>query len=187
MKKGYTLNAKGNSLLVLKALGFFVENPYYEIYLREFGRKLGISINSAQRFLSLFLKQGFILEFRKGNLRYFKANLDSVVFRNIKKTFSLKKIEDSGLLDVLKENFSNAVLFGSLSKGTDDLDSDIDLVCIGIKKEINLLQFEKKLGKEINLHTFTLARWKEQKKENKAFYQDVIAGINLAGEMPISD
>ena len=187
MKNRCILNLQENGLLILKALKFFTDNPYYEVYLREFGRKIRISPNSAQRFLNLFLKQGFILEFWKGNLRYFKANLGSIVFRNIKITFSLKKIEDSGLIDILKENFSNVVLFGSVSKGTDDIGSDIDLVCIGIKKGIDTSEFEKKLGREINLHAFTLAQWKEQKKENKAFYQDVITGINLIGEIPIID
>ena len=187
MKKGHISSVGESNLLVLKALEFFVENPYLEIYLREFGRKLKISPNSAQRFLNLFLEQGFISEFRKGNLRYFKANLNSIVFRNIKITFSLKKIEDSGLLTVLKENFSNVVLFGSLSKGTDDKNSDVDILGIGLKKEMDLSEFEKKLGRRIDLHLFTLVQWKEQKKKNKAFYQDVITGINLIEEIPLVD
>ena len=53
MKKGY-------NLLVLNALGFFVENPYEEIHLREFSRRLKISVNSSQRFLGLFLNEGLI-------------------------------------------------------------------------------------------------------------------------------
>jgi predicted nucleotidyltransferase len=186
MKNRYNIKIQ-EDFLVLKALGFFVENPYSEIYLREFGRKMEISPNSAQRFLNLFLKQGFIIEFWKGNLRYFKANLNSIVFRNIKITFSLKRLEDSGLIMNLKENFSNVVLFGSISKGTDDIGSDVDILCIGIKKGMDFSEFEKKLEREINPHIFTLARWKEQKKENKAFYQNVLTGINLVGEMPLVD
>ena len=50
MKKGY-------NLLILKALGFFIDNPYNKIYLREFSRKLKISLNSAQRFLNFFLEK----------------------------------------------------------------------------------------------------------------------------------
>lgn len=181
MKKGY-------NLLVLNALEFFVENPYEEIHLREFSRKLRISPNSAQRFLNLFFNQKFILEFRKANLRYFKANIDSIVFRKLKLTFSLKKIEDSGLINYLRERFPQVILFGGVAQGIDDSQSDIDIICIGIKKHIELHQFEKKLKKEINIHIFNMAQWKIQKSENKAFYQDVIStGVNLIGEIPIID
>lgn len=171
---------------ILNALNFFIENPYEEIHLREFARRLKISANSAQRFLKIFLDENLIKEERRANLRYFKANIDSIVFRNIKITFSLKELEDSGLIKLLKENYSNVVLFGSVAKGTDDKNSDIDLVCIGLNKKIDLFPFQKKLSKEINTHIFTLAQWKEQKKENKAFYQEVIStGIKLIGEIPI--
>ena len=176
------------NLLILKALEFFIENPYEEIYLREFSRKLEISPNTAQRFLDLFLKEDFVKEEKKANLRIFKANLDSLVFKYIKKINSIKKIRDSGLIDDLRGRFSSVILFGSVAKGLDESKSDIDLVCIGdidIKK-INLYDFEKKLKKEINLHIFNRSKWKKQARENKAFYQDVIIdGINLIGEIPI--
>jgi len=175
------------NLLVLKALEFFIENPYEEIYLRDFSRRLEISPNSAQRFLDLFLKENYLKEERKGNLRIFKANIDNLVFRYIKKTYSIKKIEDSGIIDYLKKICSQVVLFGSTAKGLDDKTSDIDLVCIGREKP-DIRIFEKKLKKEINLHVFTLSQWRKQKLDNKAFYQDIITtGINLIGEMPIID
>jgi len=179
MKKGY-------NLLILKALEFFIENPYDEIYLREFSRKLNISPNTSQRFLDLFLKEDFIKEEKRANLRYFKANLDNPVFRQIKITYSIKKIKDSGLIDYLGGYFSSAILFGSIAKGVDDDKSDVDLVCIGPNKKLSLHTFEEKLKREINLIVFNIGQWKKQKKENKAFYQDVIVnGINLIGEIPL--
>ena len=174
-------------LPILNALEFFIENPNEEIHLREFARRAEISVNSAQRFLKIFLENNFIQDFRKVNLRYFKANLDSIVFRNIKLIFSLKKIEKSGLLEFLKKDFIYVVLFGSVAKGLDDKTSDLDLVCIGkFKKQLDLHSFEKKIGKEINVQIFDLEKWRNCKTKNKAFYQDVIStGINLVGEMPV--
>ncbi|MBI3623980.1 nucleotidyltransferase domain-containing protein [Candidatus Pacearchaeota archaeon] len=184
MKKGY-------NLLVLKALSFFAENPYEEIHLREFSRRLKISANSSQRFLNFFLNEGLVKEEKKANLRYFKADLDSIVFRNIKITFSLKKLENSGLLDDLKETASHVVLFGSMAKGLDDFKSDIDLVCIGASgKEIKeiIAKKQEKLDREITPHVFSWLEWKKQPRTNKAFYQEVIStGINLIGEMPLVD
>ena len=179
MKKGY-------NMLILKALDFFIENSYEEIHLREFSRRIGISPNSSQRFLNFFLKNDFIIEERKANLRYFKANLDNLVFRHIKITYSLQKIKESKLIDNLADKFTSVVVFGSIAKGLDDKKSDIDLVCIGNAKDINFEDYEDKLGKTINSHIFTLLEWKKQKDKNKAFYQDVITeGINLIGQIQI--
>ena len=174
------------NLLVLNALEFFINSPYEEIHLREFSRKLKISINSAQRFLTLFLKEGLIKEQRRANLRYFKANPDSIVFRSIKITYSLKKIQDSELIDFLKSKFTNVILFGSVARGLDDKNSDLDIICIGNKKKYDIYKFEKKLSKEINIQIFDSEQWQKTKAENKAFYQDIIStGINLIGDMPV--
>ena len=117
MKKRHNNPKEGFNLLVFKALKFFIENPYEEIHLRGFSRKLRISPNTAQRFLSLFFKENLINEERKANLRYFKANHENLVFRHIKKSYSMKLLTDSGLLEYLKENkFSNIVLFGRLAE-----------------------------------------------------------------------
>jgi predicted nucleotidyltransferase len=182
MKKGY-------NLLVLNALKYFVENPYNKIHLREFSRNLKISPNSANRFLDLFLKEGFVIEERIANLRYFKANLESVSFRQLKKLFCVKKIEDSGLLNELKDFCFSLVLFGSCSKGLDDENSDMDFVIITKnenKVKTIFKKYEKKFNREVSLHIFTSLKWKKQKVENKAFYQDVVSnGINLIGEIPI--
>jgi len=181
MKKGY-------NLLVLEALEFFIKNPYKEIHLREFSRNLKISPNSSQRFLNLFLKKEFIKEERKANLRYFRANLENLIFKHIKIVFSLQELKDSGLIREFLDKFSNLVLFGSMAKGLDDKTSDIDLVGISKEKNINLGRLEEKLGRQINLHLFSPAQWKMQKNQNEPFYQDVIIdGINLIGEVPVID
>ncbi len=172
--------------LIFKALEFFINNPYKEIYLREFSRKLKISPNTSQRFLNMFLKEELVIDKREANLRYFKANLENVVFRFLKKTYSVSKIKSSGLINYLKPKFSNIILFGSMAKGEDDLKSDIDIVCVGKKQKLDLYEYSKKLNKEINIYVFNFSEWRKQKKENRAFYEDVVSsGISLEGEMII--
>lgn len=187
MKKRYNIDF--GDMLVVKALKFFVDNPYGEVYLRDFGRKVGISPNSAQRFLNLFLKEGLVKEFRRANLRYFKANIESFVFRHIKISFSLKVIENSGFVNFLNENgASHVVLFGSVARGEDDKNSDLDVVYIGVKKKLDYLRYESKIGRELNVHFYSWGDWKKVSKENRAFYNDVMRdGINLIGGKPIVD
>jgi predicted nucleotidyltransferase len=189
IKKSYNCMKKGYNLLILGALKYFIENPYNKVHLREFSRILKISPNSANRFLDLFLKEGFVIEERVANLRYFRANLKSVSFRQMKKLFCVKEIENSGLLDELKGVCFSLVLFGSCAKGVDDKNSDIDFVII-TKNENKIKtifkKYERKFNRELSLHIFSSLRWKKEKIENKAFYQDVVSsGINLIGEIPI--
>jgi len=184
MKKGY-------NPLMFRALEFFINNPYEEIHLRGFSRRVKISLNSSQRALKLFLNEELIKEERKANLRYFKANLDSLVFKYIKKTYSIKKIINLGLIESLKNEVSHLVLFGSIAKGEDDKNSDIDLLGISANKnkvKKIIFNYYKKVDREINFHVFSWAEWKKQKEQNKAFYQEIIStGINLIGGVPIVD
>lgn len=189
MKNKDNDKAEGFNLLILKSLKFFIENPYKEIHLREFSRKLNISPNTAQRFLNLFLNEGLIKEERKANSRYFKANTDNILFKHIKITYSLRELNKKDLILSLKNNSSHVVLFGSVAKGLDEENSDIDLLIISDdKKKIKdiLFNIQDKFDREINYHIFSWSEWKKQKTENKAFYQDIIStGINLIGEIPL--
>ena len=61
-----------------------------------------------------------------------------------------------------------------------------DILVIGKEKQLNLDQFEKIIGKEINLHIFSWSEWNKQAEQNKAFYFEIIIyGVPLHGEMPL--
>lgn len=175
--------------LVWKALEYFIQEPYKKIHLREFSRKLKISPNSASRFLDKFVKDRFVNEERVANLRYFIANIDSPTFRRIKQFYSINQIENSELIDKLRELCLNLVVFGSVGKGIDSSESDIDILIIGKDKkkiEDEIRKIQKKFNRELNPVIFNDVEWQKQKINNKAFYQDIISGgINLIGEIPI--
>ncbi len=188
MKNRY--NKNGKMSLVERALEFFIQHPSQEVYLREYGRLLKISPNSAQRFLNRFVGLGYLIEQKRGHLRYFKANLESLVFRQLKIIASLKELELKGVLSLLKEcGASHAVLFGSVAQGTDDEKSDIDIVVISSSKEDvrkALAGVQKNFSRELSAQIFSWAEWKQQANTNKAFYLDVVTkGISLIGEKPV--
>ncbi len=176
-------------MLFLKTASYFLENPYKEIYLRGLARKLKISPFAVKKYTSILLKENLIVEERKANLRYFKANSTNGFYRQIKISFNIQKILKSKLPDFIQKNIpalSSIVLFGSIAKGTDDEKSDVDLLIIGKDKTISLDNFEKVLGKTINIHILLWSEWKKNYKNNRAFYYDIIAhGIPLYGELPI--
>lgn len=188
MKKRYNNDLEMS--IAERALDFFLKNPSQEVYLREYGRILKISPNSAQRFLNRFAARGYVVEQRRGNLRYFKANLESLVFRQLKIIASLKELEVKGVLSLLQEcGASHAVLFGSVSEGKDDEKSDIDILVITSSKEDvrkALAGVQKSLSRELSTQIFTWVEWRGQEKNNKAFYREVIMkGISLLGEKPV--
>ena len=176
-------------ILALHVLEFFFENTHGEVYLRELARRVKLSPFAVKKYMEFFLKKGLIVEERIANLRYFKANRSSLVFKHLKVSWNINKIVESGLIDYLvsvSQNVSSVVLFGSVAVGNDDKNSDIDLVVIGKNENLNISKFRSKLKKEVNLHVFGWSEWKKQVKTNKAFYSDVIVhGIALHGELPL--
>lgn len=176
-------------LIFLKVVKFFLENPYEEVYLRQLAKKLNLSSFAIKKYSDLLVKENLLKEERKANLRYFKANISNIFFKHLKIAYSVNLIVKSGILDFLKQNLSNVssiVLFGSMAKGEDDKQSDVDLLVIGKDKYLDLKKFEQLIGREITLHIFSWSEWNKQAVENKAFYFEVINyAIQLYGEMPI--
>lgn len=174
---------------IMKIAEYFLDHPYQEVYLRELAKKLKLSTFAVKKYVDFLLKEDFIKEERKANLRYLRANTSNLFFKHVKIALSLKKLIQSGIIDFLKEhtiNLSSIVLFGSVAKGEDSLESDIDIVAIGKEKSVSMSAFEKKLGRSINTHFFSWSEWNKEAEKNKAFYFDVIAyGVSLYGELPI--
>ncbi|NOZ80949.1 MAG: HEPN domain-containing protein [DPANN group archaeon] len=112
------------------------------------------------------------MERKQANLRIFRANNSNPAYRHLKIAENLQNIQESGLVPHLKETIpavTSIVLFGSVATGTDNQESDIDLVIIGKKKAIDCSSYEKKLGKPINHHIFSWAAWKKKQKQDRAF------------------
>lgn len=175
--------------MLLKVVRFFLENPYEEFYLRQLARKLGLSVFAIKKYADLLVNEGVIKEERKANLRYFKININNLFVKQLKIAFNLNVLLKSGLIDFLKENLANIssiVLFGSMSKGENDKNSDVDILVIGKEKYINLGEFEEKINRDITLHIFSWSEWNRKAKEDNAFYFEIIAnGLALYGELPL--
>ncbi len=172
----------------LRFLAFFMDNPYGEVYLREAAKRMGLSPFAVKKYAEMLLRDGLIVEDRRANLRYFKANADSQSLRHLKIARSLDAVKRGGLVEGIVDavpNVSAIVLFGSVARGTDDLGSDLDLLIIGSKGRVDWEQYEGRLGREVNAHFFTWDEWKRKAAEDAPFYREVVRyGIPLHGEMP---
>ena len=177
-------------LKFIKFTEFFLANPYKEVYIRELARKLKISPFATKKYADILVKEGLILDEKKANLRYLKPNVSNLFYKHLKISCNIRQLFKSDLIDFLKNNLANLtsiILFGSLAKGEDSQESDIDILIIGKQKHLGIGEFEDKLNKEITLHFFSWSEWNEKAKEDHPFYYEIINhGIPLHGELPLT-
>lgn len=179
-----------HELKFIKFVEFFLLNPYKEFYIRELAKKLKISPFATKKYADILVKECLILEEKKANLRYLKANINNLFYKHLKVSYSIRQLLKSGLIDFLKNNLANVtsiILFGSIAKGEDSDESDVDILIIGKQKHLSLNEFQNKLGKKITLHFFSWSEWNSKAKEDHPFYYEIISyGIPLYGVLPLT-
>jgi len=173
----------------MKILQYFFDNPYEQIHLRGLSRKSKISVYATKKIVDDLVNQKILIDNRLGNQRFIKPNLENQFFKQLKIAFSIKKIQDSKIIEYLEEKIpaiSSVILYGSTSQGKDDEKSDIDLLIIGQKTKIDISKFEKIINKEINLLIMKWSEWRIHTKQDKPFYREIIKdGISLLGDIPV--
>jgi predicted nucleotidyltransferase len=177
-------------LKFIKFVEFFLTNPYKEVYIRELAKKLKISPFATKKYADNLIKENLILDEKKANLRYLRANTNNLFYKHLKISYNLRQLLKSELIEFLKSNLANVssiILFGSLAKAEDSDESDIDILIIGKQKHLELKKFEDKLDKKIALHFFSWSEWNSKAKEDHPFYYEIINhGIPLYGELPLT-
>ncbi len=170
-----------------KVLGIFFEDPSPKgigFQLREISRKVAIAPPSVKRYLNDLEKEKLIVKTKHRIHGYpvYYANRENEEFKFLKRTDTIIKIKESGLIDYISESCipDVIILFGSASKGEDLKESDIDLFVLSGKEKIDLLQFEKKINRKINI--FFSEGFNKLSKELK---NNIINGIILKGYLKV--
>ncbi len=171
-----------------KILELFMRNPSGEFHLREIARLSGLSTTAAKARLKQFEKHEIIGSEKKKNLMIFRTR-DTEEYREAKKLYNMQVIKSSGLLSYIDNKFRHpeaVVLFGSAARGEDTEKSDFDIFVLSeIKKETDLPDFEKKIGKKINVIAMTPKEFGEAKNKSPEFVNNVINGIILEGYLKV--
>ncbi len=174
---------------VLKVLSLFLRDPYNGYYLRELARKLPMDPMTVKRALDLLVGDGLILKYREKNMILYKGSTENPHFTFTKVSYSLSVIYDSHLVEHIMECVFGSiciVLYGSVAKGEDGNDSDLDLLVISSSDQV-ALSIED-LPWEFNPVFMTLDDWTKTSSSNRPFYDEVIrTGIVLHGTLPVMD
>lgn len=144
---------------VLALLFSHAEESYY---LRQIIRMTGAAHGAVQRELAHLHAAGLVTRVRRGNQVYYQADRESPVFAEVRglivKTAGVASVLRAALASVAG-NIEIAFIYGSVAKGTEKSNSDIDVMVIG---EVTfgdivqaLLPAQQQLGREVNPSVFT--------------------------------
>jgi len=168
-----------------KILDFFIEEPEKEFHVRQIAKLVKKSPTTISKYLKKLKKEDILKSEKKLNHLFFKANSENNKFKIIKLNYNLNSLFNSGVIDYLIKEFNypkSIVLFGSFAKAENISRSDVDLLIISnLKKNIDLKEFEKKLGYEIQLFVYSKEEIEKMKEKNKELLNNFVNGIVIYG------
>lgn len=169
---------------VNKVLEYFMLNPTAKVHLREAARQSKVSPAGALKMLKKLIKSSLAVKFRESGRVLYMANNENVQFKELKIIVNLYSAYSSGLVFYLQEAYEYPeaiILFGSFAKGEDTEKSDVDIAVLTSKtKNLRLGEFEKKLGKKINI--IEIGNLKDAKKE---FVNGLCNGAVISGYLKV--
>ncbi len=152
-------------------------------YLRQLVRTSGVGLGPAQRELKKLTAAGIITRTRRGNQVYFQANRSCPVFRELKDLIS-KTVGVTAALEAalapLAGRIKLAFIFGSLSRGGEKRDSDVDVLVVGklsfAELSACLGPVQEGLGREVNPHLYPPAEFRRKIRSGHHFLNSVVKG-----------
>jgi predicted nucleotidyltransferase len=151
-------------------------------HLRELARLTGIgSPGSLKKELDQLVQAGLVKMARVGNQTLFCANVAHPVFPELQGLVR----KTAGLVDMLQQALAPllglidvACVYGSVARGTDTAQSDVDVLLIGdvsfAQAVLALHDCQSVLGREINPKVFSRSEWQAKKLAGNSFFQDVL-------------
>jgi len=146
-----------------KILRLLFGQPGKSFYSKELVDRARIGTGTVLRELEKLSEAGLLTVKKIGNQKHFQANPASPIFEELKgivrKTFGLSDL----LRDALnkhKDKIKVAFIYGSIAKGSDNAESDIDLMLISDQMTypdllVGLSKLEHQLGRQINPTIYT--------------------------------
>lgn len=160
-----------------------------ELHMREIERQSELAIGTIQQDLRKLTKLDLVTSHRDGNRLYYRANANHPLFQEIKTLV----VKTTGALPLLTEAFRSkkvsgqevlsVFIFGSIARGEERAESDIDLMVIGnigLRKVSHLLSgMSEKLGREINPYVLTAHDFKRRLSSQDHFLTQVMSTKKL--------
>jgi len=164
-----------------RVLGLLFGQPERSFRGAELVRLAASGTGATHRVMTRLAAAGLVTVSRVGNQKHYRANPRSSVFAELRdlmqKTAGLAAPIGEGL-SPLNARIRAAFVFGSIAGGTDDADSDIDLMVIGeglsYSEVYEALQpAERRLDRKINPSVLSPSEWKRRLRARNPFVENV--------------
>ena len=167
-------------------LALLYGHPERAYYLREIVRATGLGLGPVQRELAQLTAARIITRSDSGHQVYFRANTDSPIFADLKnliaKTAGAADAIREALLP-LQERVALAFVFGSVARGEETRESDIDVLVVGdvsFAEAVRALRdAHERLEREVNPSVYPLEEFKRRIEEQHYFLREVLSGPKL--------
>jgi len=150
-------------------------------YLSELAGFLHTRPSSLQRELTALAQSGLLNQRRDGRRTYFKAEMQSPIFQDLGSIFE-KTVGLIPSLRVVLRPFEKKVVcafvYGSVARREESAASDVDLMVIGnvglAELAPSLRKAEKRLGREVNVTSYSLGEFRRKVAEGDHFLTSVL-------------
>lgn len=160
--------------------------PEHWWYITELARHLDVTPSSLQRELDSLAHAGVLLTRRDGRRVYFKANADSPIYPELRGLMFKTTGMVPSLRDALKkfgDRIKLAVLYGSVARGNERPESDVDVLIVGKLQQIDLLpilrKVESRFRREVNVTLFSLDEFQRKRPQKGHFISSVLRGTTI--------
>ncbi|MBI2824426.1 MAG: helix-turn-helix domain-containing protein [Planctomycetia bacterium] len=162
-------------------LAALLVQPKKAWYVSELARRMRVPPSSLQRELHHLAEAGLLKTHRQGRMVYYQANTDSPLFLELRSLM----LKTAGLVDVLADELRPLVpklrfvfVYGSIASGSEQSDSDIDLMVIGTASPaelaVPLRRAREVLGRDINPTVYTPAEFEKKRRAKDHFLTRVL-------------
>lgn len=161
-----------------KALDFLASNPGKEFLSSEIQKATSISRAGVYFALKELTKEKLVSKRKKGKIIFYSIIYNDSAIKQFKVFQNVLMLRP--LVSKLKPSSKKIVLYGSVSRGENDLSSDIDLFILSknpdeTKKAISSIKSKQKMQTIIK----TPSELADSKKDEKIYYNEVEKGIVL--------
>ncbi|MDO8261591.1 MAG: nucleotidyltransferase domain-containing protein [Gallionella sp.] len=169
-----------------RVLGLLLLHPDTSYHVRELARLTGTSAGTLHKELTKLTNGGVLRRQEVGNQVRYSADRDCPVFEELASI--LRKT--SGLVDVLvaalsgiEKNIALAFVFGSVARGEQQSNSDVDVMLVGSLGFADAVQVlhpvQAILQREINPVVYSLEEFRRRAASDDSFVRDVLSQPKL--------
>ena len=165
-----------------RVLGLLYTHPDSSFYTNEIMRRAGMGRGTIRRELDRLVSAGLIEVYPVGNQLHYRANSHNPIYHElvgiVRKTFGIADVIREVLMP-LDDQIKLAFVYGSMAKGEESADSDIDLLVVTESLAYAdlmsvLMTAEQSLGRPINPSVYSSKQIKSRLEENNVFLTRVM-------------